>query len=101
MPFLKYLHKVCERECLSPDDAAAAMSLILEGGATTAQISAFLAGLRVRGETADELFGFARAMRAHSEPLDHGIEGEALLDTCGTGGDGCDTFNISTTAAFV
>jgi anthranilate phosphoribosyltransferase len=54
----------------------------------------------MKGETSDELVGFARAMRRMATPIAHGVEG-TLLDTCGTGGDGCDTFNISTIAAFV
>ena len=55
----------------------------------------------MKGETVDELVGFARAMRQMAAPVDHGIHGEALLDTCGTGGDVRRTFNISTVAAFV
>lgn len=78
------------------------MSVILRGEATTAQIAAFLAALRLKGETVNELVGFARAMREHAVAVETGLEnGEALLDTCGTGGDGAATFNISTIAAFV
>jgi anthranilate phosphoribosyltransferase len=75
------------------------MLAILSGEATTPQIAAFLIGLRTKGETADELLGFARAMREKAAPVDVGPE--PLLDTCGTGGDGGRTFNISTIAAFV
>ena len=57
--------------------------------------------LRVKGETVEELVGFARAMRRMGVRLDLSLEGEALLDTCGTGGDAAETFNISTVAAFV
>jgi anthranilate phosphoribosyltransferase len=77
------------------------MLVILTGQATTSQISAFLVGLRGKGETAEELLGFARAMREKAATIDVGLDSEPLLDTCGTGGDGGATFNISTVAAFV
>jgi anthranilate phosphoribosyltransferase len=83
---------------LTAGEAEQAMSIILRGEATPVEIAAFLIGLRGKGETAEELTGFARAMRAAAEPVD--IEGP-LLDTCGTGGGGIPTFNISTAAAFV
>jgi len=98
---LPFLHRVAARENLSSEDARAAMLAILDGQASTAQIAAFLAGLRTKGETADELLGFARAMREKSAHVDVGEDSEPLLDTCGTGGDGASTFNISTIAAFV
>ena len=84
-----------------PQDAREAMLAILEGESTTAQIAAFLVGLRMKGETPEELLGFARAMREKSARVDARIDSEPLLDTCGTGGDGGQTFNISTIAAFV
>jgi anthranilate phosphoribosyltransferase len=96
---LPYLHRVAARENLSSEDARQAMLAILSGEATTPQIAAFLVGLRTKGETADELLGFARAMREKAARVDVGPE--PLLDTCGTGGDGGRTFNISTIAAFV
>jgi anthranilate phosphoribosyltransferase len=96
---LPYLHRVASRENLSSDDAREAMLAILNGKASTPQIAAFLIGLRTKGETADELLGFARAMREKAARVDAGPE--PLLDTCGTGGDGGSTFNISTVAAFV
>lgn len=99
---LPYLHRVAARENLSAEDARGAMLGILSGEASTAQIAAFLVGLRTKGETSEELLGFAQAMREKSTRVDPGLNGEALLDTCGTGGsDGPPTFNISTIAAFV
>ena len=96
---LPYLHRIAARENLSSEEARQAMLAILSGEATTPQIAAFLIGLRTKGETADELLGFARAMREKASRVDVGPE--PLLDTCGTGGDGGRTFNISTIAAFV
>ena len=101
MSFISYLHKAVNRENLSIPEAHMVMELILSGEATTAQIAAFLVALRMKGETSDELVGFARAARARSVRVDTGITNEAVLDTCGTGGDGACTFNISTVAAFV
>ena len=101
MSLLPYLERVAEREDLSSADALAAMQTILTGQATHPQIAAFLIALRMKGETVDELVGFARAMRQMAEPIDHQLGGEPLLDTCGTGGDCAGTFNISTIAAFV
>ena len=96
--FLPFLHQVADHRDLSAAEAREAMLGILDGGVSTAQIAAFLVALRMKGETADELMGFARAMREKAERVD--VEGP-LLDTCGTGGDGASTFNISTVAAFV
>jgi anthranilate phosphoribosyltransferase len=98
---LPFLEKIFAREHLSAAEARAAMLVILNGEATTSEISAFLVGLRDKGETAEELLGFARAMREKSATIDAGLGSEPLLDTCGTGGDGGATFNISTVAAFV
>jgi anthranilate phosphoribosyltransferase len=101
MPLLPYLELVAERHDLSPEGAREAMRVILAGDASQPQLAAFLMAMRMKGETAGELVGFARAMRAMAAPIDHGISGAAILDTCGTGGDGAGTFNISTIAAFV
>jgi len=101
MSLLTYLHRVSDRENLTTAEAESAMASILTGDATTPQIAAFLVALRMKGETADEVLGFARAMRAQSTAVDPGVAGEPLLDVVGTGGDGQSTFNISTTAAFV
>ena len=101
MPLLPHLERLAARENLSAAEAEAAMQSILEGRVAPAQIAGFLMALRVKGETVDELVGFARAMRRMATPIDLNGSGETLLDTCGTGGDGSDTFNISTVAAFV
>src|SRR5437868_6447008 len=101
MSLLPYLHRVTEGNGLSREEAEAAMQLILNGAATAPQMAGFLVALRMKGETVDELVGFARALRRMAEPCDPGLPGEPLLDTCGTGGDGLSTFNISTIVAFV
>jgi anthranilate phosphoribosyltransferase len=98
---LPYLHLVAARENLTAEDARLAMLAVLSGDATTPQIAAFLVALRMKGETPDEVLGFARAMREKSERIEIDVGSEPLLDTCGTGGDGGCTFNISTIAAFV
>ncbi|HMD49274.1 MAG TPA: anthranilate phosphoribosyltransferase [Bryobacteraceae bacterium] len=98
---LSFLHRVAAREDLSASEAREAMLAILEGESTTTQIAAFLVALRMKGETAEELLGFARAMREKSTRVQVAVDSQPLLDTCGTGGDGAKTFNISTIAAFV
>jgi anthranilate phosphoribosyltransferase len=94
-----FLRKIVNRQSLDRAEAEEAMSLIMEGAATQAQIAAFVVGLRLKGETVDEVAGCAAAMRARAARVDTG--GREVLDTCGTGGDGANTFNISTAAAFV
>lgn len=86
---------------LQEEEAEAVMNQIMSGGATDAQIGAYLMALRMKGETADEITGSARAMRANAERVPTSVDGSQLLDTCGTGGDRSGTFNISTTVAFV
>jgi len=83
---------------LSMQEAHAAMGAVMDGEATPAQLAAFLMGLRMRGETADELAGFAQAMRERVIRVD---APEGAIDVVGTGGDNSGTFNISTTAALV
>ena len=83
---------------LTLDEAHAAMGAVMDGEATPAQLAALLMGLRMRGETADELAGFALAMRERVVRVD---APEGAIDVVGTGGDGSGTFNISTTAALV
>jgi anthranilate phosphoribosyltransferase len=90
--------KLVKRESLSEAEAAAAFETIMRGDATPVQIAGFMVALRMKGETVEELTGFARTARALATPIE--VEG-ALLDTCGTGGDGLATFNISTLAAIV
>jgi anthranilate phosphoribosyltransferase len=102
MSILPSLHAVVAGQNLSEAEAEATMAVILEGASTSPQIAAFLTALRMKGETAAELTGFARAMRRLAQSFDTGLPpDEPLLDTCGTGGDGPSTFNISTLAAFV
>ena len=96
-----FLQKIAAHEDLSAPEAHEAMLIILSGAATTPQISAFLMGLRMKGETPQELLGFARAMREKTVRIDACVDPEPLLDTCGTGGGAGSTFNISTVAAFV
>lgn len=85
---------------LTDAEATAAMTSIMTGEATGSQIAALVTGLRLKGETVPEIAGFARAMRAYAVPVDIAPDGTPLLDTCGTGGDYANTFNISTTATF-
>jgi anthranilate phosphoribosyltransferase len=98
---LPFVHKIAAGEDLSAAEAHSAMLVILNGEATTPQISAFLMGLRMKGETSEELLGFARAMREKTVRIDACVAPEPLLDTCGAGGGAGSTFNISTIAAFV
>ena len=83
---------------LSAEEAASALGEILSGQATPAQIAAFVTALRAKGETVEEMSGLTRAMLAHAEPV--AVSGD-LVDTCGTGGDGSRSVNVSTMAALV
>jgi anthranilate phosphoribosyltransferase len=83
---------------LTTDDAAKVMDEIMRGEATPAQFGALVTALRLKGETAEEMTGFARTMRANAVPL---VVSYPAVDTCGTGGDSSSTFNISTTAAII
>ncbi len=95
-----FIQKMIERVDLTEAEARQAMEEIMSGQSTDAQIAGFLTALRMKGETSQELVGFAGVMREKAEPL---WDGEVLpvLDTAGTGGDRLGTFNISTAAAFV
>ena len=91
-------------ESLNREEARTAMQTVLLGGASTEQIAALLTGLRDKGETTDEITGFAEAMRAAARPVFDGANPRpagSLVDTCGTGGDNAGLFNVSTAAALV
>lgn len=90
---------VAEGKDLTEAQAETAMALMMNGEATPAQVAAFLMALRIKGETVSEITGCARVMRSRATAVAHGRE--LVVDTCGTGGDRSNTFNISTTAAFV
>ena len=96
-----YIKKVMAGQDLSQEEAATAMTLIMTGQATPAQIGGYLVALRMKGESVAEIAGSARAMRQQASQVTVNRNGRPLLDTAGTGGDGAHTFNISTTAAFV
>ena len=91
--------KLVDGRDLSHDEAHQTLREIMAGEATPAQIAAFITALRIRGETAEVIAGSARAMRERYTAVE--APPEAVVDTCGTGGDGMHTFNISTAAAFV
>lgn len=96
-----YIAKVVEGQDLSAGEAKEAMDIIMTGQATPAQIGGYLIALRVKGETVEEIAGSARTMREQARRVPVEIDGQPLLDTAGTGGDGSHSFNISTAAAFV
>jgi anthranilate phosphoribosyltransferase len=100
---------VTHRESLSREEARTVMGEVLSGKCTDAQIAALLVGLHMKGETVEEIVGFAEAIRAAATPIhvsrnpvldSSGTGRESLVDTCGTGGDAAGTFNISTVTAF-
>ncbi|MBU0741939.1 anthranilate phosphoribosyltransferase [bacterium] len=93
------LDKLLDGVDLTGEEARELMSAIMDGAAAPAQIAAALAALRVKGETVDEIAGFARAMRERVDAVD--VSGDKVIDTCGTGGDARGTFNISTATALV
>ena len=93
------LPRLLDGQALSRAEMAEVMSEIADGAATPAQVGAFLAALRLKGETVDEIAGAAEVMRARVERVH--VAAKVFVDTCGTGGDGRNTFNISTAAAFV
>jgi anthranilate phosphoribosyltransferase len=91
--------KVADRVNLSEKEAEEVMVEIMDGAATPVQIAAYLMGLRIKGETVEEIVGSVKAMRAKAASIR--VADSLVVDTCGTGGDAAGTFNISTTAAFV
>ena len=93
------LQRMSRSEDLSEDEARDVLLEIMGGRASEAQTGAFLSALRVKGETAEEIVGMARAMTELAEKVE--VDADVILDTCGTGGDGAQTFNISTAAALV
>lgn len=93
------LNQLVGGRSLSRSEARMAMQEIMEGRATPAQIASFVTALRMKGETIEEVTGFAETMRSMARRVP--TDGANLLDTCGTGGDGAHTFNISTAAAIV
>lgn len=97
--FREFLAQVVAGEHLSRNAAQQSMDIIMSGCGTEAQIGAFITALRIKGETIDEIAGFAETMRNHSLKVEYG--GKEMLDTCGTGGDSKGTFNVSTAVAFV
>jgi anthranilate phosphoribosyltransferase len=95
---IEAISKLVKCQSLTEAEAASAFETIMRGDATPVQIAGFVVALRIKGETVDELTGFAKIARQMSTPID--VDGD-LLDTCGTGGDGLATFNISTLSAIV
>ncbi len=99
MTIQQALNKLLDKEDLTADEMHAVMRIIMSGGATDAQIGGFLIALRCKGESIDEIAAAASVMRELATKVK--VSGEHVIDTCGTGGDGANTFNISTTCAFV
>jgi len=94
------LGKIIEQQDLTREEASLLMNQIMRGEATAAQVGSLCTALRMKGESIEELAGFAKVLREHAIPIKPEIH-STLVDTCGTGGDGASTFNISTTSAFV
>ncbi|MDO7905068.1 anthranilate phosphoribosyltransferase [Paenibacillus sp. JX-17] len=93
------LARVIEGQGLTQEEARSIMEIIMSGGASSAQIGGLLTALRIKGETVEEITGFAEAMRSHSSRVE--ADQRQLLDTCGTGGSGIHKFNISTVSAII
>jgi anthranilate phosphoribosyltransferase len=95
---IELLAKCIDGETLTEAEAENVMNLIMTGNATSSQIASLVSIMRLRGETVDELVGFAKSMKKHMTSIKYDSD---VVDTCGTGGDGASTFNISTAAAIV
>lgn len=93
------IKQVMQRQDLSDQEMGAVMQQIMTGQATDAQIGGFLIGLAMKGETVEEIAAAARVMRDLATPVS--VSGSPIIDTCGTGGDGASSFNVSTASAFV
>ncbi len=93
------LARVVNRQDLNEEEMMAVMNEIMSSACTAAQIAAFITALRMKGESVAEITGAARVMREKATQIK--VEAEVVVDTCGTGGDAANTFNVSTTAAFV
>ena len=99
MPLREQIKLAVEGRNLTRAQSAAALDAMLDGGAPISQMAALLVALRMKGETPDEIAGAAQSLRARAARVE--VPQDRLIDTCGTGGDGCHTFNISTASAFV
>jgi len=99
MTIAQAVHEVVQKHSLDRRQAKAVFAELMAGGVAPATIAAFLVGLRMKGETIDEIAGAAEAMREVALPVN--APGRPVVDTCGTGGDGKGSFNVSTAAAFV
>jgi anthranilate phosphoribosyltransferase len=93
------IRALLQNQDLNDSDMTSVMQTIMTGEATPAQIGGFLIGLQMKGETATEITAAAKVMRSLATPVN--ITGDHIVDTCGTGGDGASTFNVSTASAFV
>ena len=100
MSIRETISRLIERQNLPREEAEQVMGAIMDGSTTQSQISAFLTALRMKGETPEEIAAFATVMRRHAITVAP-VTGKTLVDTCGTGGDGTHTFNISTASALV
>jgi len=98
------IKQVIEGGNLREEEMVAVMDEVMSGAATPAQIASFITALRIKGETVEEITGAAKVMRQKATQVDTGVDtaaGGIVIDTCGTGGDGSGTFNVSTASAFV